>query len=116
MEDAIPPATALEHRLHPVTSFVILPLFALFSAGVAFSQGLAEGALSQSRASLAVSVTGVAGPGASEFKPEGRVCFGLARSGRDTRCETREFGPIGRAEVRAASVARALELLLGGTL
>ncbi|MBT8078253.1 MAG: Na+/H+ antiporter NhaA [Gammaproteobacteria bacterium] len=37
VEDAIPPAIALEHRLHPVQSFVILPLFALFSAGVAFS-------------------------------------------------------------------------------
>ena len=37
VEDAIPPAIALEHRLHPLQSFVILPLFALFSAGVAFS-------------------------------------------------------------------------------
>lgn len=37
VEDAIPPAQALEHRLHPVSSFIILPLFALFSAGVAFS-------------------------------------------------------------------------------
>ena len=37
VEDAIPPAIALENRLHPVQSFVILPLFALSSAGVAFS-------------------------------------------------------------------------------
>ncbi len=37
VEDAIPPAIALEHRLHPFQSFVILPLFALFSAGVVFS-------------------------------------------------------------------------------
>ena len=37
VEDAIPPATALENRLYPVQSLVILPLFALFSAGVAFS-------------------------------------------------------------------------------
>ena len=43
VEDAIPPATALEHRLHPVQSFVILPLFALFSAGVAFSPENLEG-------------------------------------------------------------------------
>lgn len=35
VEDAIPPAIALEHRLHPFQSFLILPLFALFSAGVA---------------------------------------------------------------------------------
>ena len=43
VEDAIPPATALEHRLHPVQSLVILPLFALFSAGVAFSAETLEG-------------------------------------------------------------------------
>ncbi len=37
VEDATPPAIALENSLHPLQSFVILPLFALFSAGVAFS-------------------------------------------------------------------------------
>ena len=35
--DATPPAIKLEHSLHPFQSFVILPLFALFSAGVAFN-------------------------------------------------------------------------------
>lgn len=43
VQDAIPPAIALEHRLHPVQAFVILPLFALFSAGVAFSPENLEG-------------------------------------------------------------------------
>jgi NhaA family Na+:H+ antiporter len=43
VEDAIPPAIALEHRLHPFQSFVILPLFALFSAGVAFDAATMEG-------------------------------------------------------------------------
>ena len=43
VEDATPPATALEHALHPFQSFVILPLFALFSAGVAFSPENLEG-------------------------------------------------------------------------
>ena len=43
VEDAIPPATALENRLYPVRSLVILPLFALFSAGVAFSPENLEG-------------------------------------------------------------------------
>src|SRR5690606_21805659 len=33
---------------------------------------MAEGALSHSLAGLAVSITGIAGPGGSEFKPEGR--------------------------------------------
>lgn len=73
---------------------------------------MAEGALARSQATLAVSVTGIAGPGGSEFKPEGRVCFGLAAKGRQTVTETVEFGPLGRAQVRAASVARALDLLL----
>ena len=72
---------------------------------------MAEGALGQSRAALAISVTGIAGPGGSEFKPEGRVCFGLAQSGQDTIAETVEFGPIGRAEVRRATVGHALKML-----
>lgn len=72
---------------------------------------MAEGALAHSLAQLAVSVTGIAGPGGSEFKPEGRVCFGLARRGEPTRTETVEFGPLGRAEVRKATLAHALALL-----
>ncbi|MDZ4135073.1 MAG: nicotinamide-nucleotide amidohydrolase family protein, partial [Paracoccaceae bacterium] len=44
----------------------------------AVAREMAEGALARSLAMLAVSVTGIAGPGGSEFKPEGRVCFGLA--------------------------------------
>ena len=36
---------------------------------------MAEGALAHSQADLAVATTGIAGPGGSEFKPEGRVCF-----------------------------------------
>ena len=74
---------------------------------------MAEGALRHSGAMLAVSVTGIAGPGGSEFKPEGRVCFGLAMRGRETVVETVEFGPRGRALVRAAAVEHALGLLAG---
>ncbi|UYV39244.1 CinA family protein [Rhodobacteraceae bacterium D3-12] len=73
---------------------------------------MADGALRQSHASLAVSVTGIAGPGGSDFKPEGRVCFGLAREGRVTETETQEFGPRGRDWVRAAARDHALFLLL----
>ncbi len=47
----------------------------------AVAREMAEGALAQSAAELAVSITGIAGPGGSEFKPEGRVCFGLAQAG-----------------------------------
>ncbi len=43
VEDAIPPAIAMEHRLHPFQSFLILPLFALFSAGVAFDAQTLDG-------------------------------------------------------------------------
>lgn len=42
---------------------------------------MAGGALARSRAAVAIAVTGIAGPGGSEFKPEGRVCFGLADAG-----------------------------------
>lgn len=75
---------------------------------------MAEGALDHSEADVAVSITGIAGPGGSEHKPEGRVCFGLARVGRVTQVETVEFGALGRAEVRAQARDHALDLLLQG--
>ena len=74
---------------------------------------MAEGALAHSAADLAVSVTGIAGPGGSEFKPEGRVCFGLALRGHETRVETVEFGAKGRDKVRRAARDHALSLLAG---
>lgn len=77
----------------------------------AVAREMAEGALARSSASLAVSVTGIAGPGGSEHKPEGRVCFGLAMSGGPAQAETCEFGAIGRAEVREASARHALSML-----
>lgn len=72
---------------------------------------MAAGALRNSDAGIAVSVTGIAGPGGSEHKPEGRVCFGIAEP-YGTRTETVEFGAIGRHNVRAATVQHALQLLL----
>ncbi|MDO5622328.1 MAG: CinA family protein [Paracoccus sp. (in: a-proteobacteria)] len=72
---------------------------------------MAGGALARSQAGFAVAVTGIAGPGGSEHKPEGRVCFGLA-SPTGVQTETVEFGAIGRAQVRAATVEHALHLLL----
>lgn len=74
---------------------------------------MAEGALARSQAGLAIAVTGIAGPGGSHHKPEGRVCFGLAQSGAPTFSETVEFGAIGRANVRRATVEHALGLLVG---
>ncbi len=72
---------------------------------------MADGALSRSEATVSVSVTGIAGPGGSENKPEGRVCFAIAAEGTRTRSETVDFGAIGRGNVRSASVAHALMLI-----
>lgn len=76
------------------------------------ARAMAEGALAHSRADLAVATTGIAGPGGSEFKPEGRVCFALAQKGKPTRVETVEFGAGGRAVVRKAACDHALALLM----
>lgn len=75
------------------------------------AQEMAEGALRASGVELAVSVTGIAGPGGSALKPEGMVCFGLATKHGSTT-ETVQFGALGRSEVRAATVEHALKLLL----
>ncbi|MFV0386673.1 CinA family protein [Paracoccus sp. (in: a-proteobacteria)] len=72
---------------------------------------MARGALTRSDAALSVAVTGIAGPGGSGHKPEGLVCFGVATESA-VRTETAEFGAIGRAQVRAATVEHALRLLL----
>lgn len=71
---------------------------------------MATGALSRAGVGLAVSVTGIAGPGGSEFKPEGRVCFGLATAD-GCHTETVDFGPLGRADVRTAARDHALAML-----
>lgn len=73
---------------------------------------MAEGALAASHADLAVSVTGIAGPGGSDHKPEGRVCFGVAVTGRPTMTQTIEFGALGRGNVRQATVRHALGLMI----
>ncbi len=74
---------------------------------------MAEGALARAQATLAVAVTGVAGPGGTEAKPEGLVCFALAQAGAPVQSETVAFGALGRDGVRAATVEHALGLLLG---
>jgi len=72
---------------------------------------MATGARVAASANVAVSVSGIAGPGGSEFKPEGRVCFGLADR-RGVKTQTVEFGALGRAQVRAAATRHALEIIL----
>ncbi len=77
------------------------------------ARAMAEGAIRHSRADVAVSVTGVAGPGGgSAAKPVGLVHFGLARRGTTaTRHLERRYGDLGRAGIRAASLIDALHLL-----
>jgi len=71
---------------------------------------MAAGALARSGTQMAVSVTGVAGPGGgSAAKPVGTVWFGLALAGSvTTECVT---FPGDRDAVRAATVMHALRLL-----
>ncbi len=78
------------------------------------ARAMAEGALHRSLADMAVSVTGVAGPGGGSVeKPVGLVHFGLARKGRATQTSYRMFGGD-RAAVRRQAVEYALQLLLDG--
>ena len=71
---------------------------------------MAQGARDRSGASLAVAVTGIAGPGGSGVKPEGRVCFAVAHAS-GVAGETVEFGALGRDGVRRAARDHALTLL-----
>ena len=71
---------------------------------------MARGALARSGVQIAVSITGIAGPGGSEHKPEGRVCFGLATASGITT-QTQEFGALGRDKVRRAARDFALGLI-----
>lgn len=77
----------------------------------AVAREMAAGALAHSKAQISVAITGIAGPGGSDHKPEGRVCFAIAHS---CKCdaETQEFGARGRDAVRRAARDHALALLL----
>lgn len=75
------------------------------------ARAMAEGALVRSHAQLAVSITGVAGPGGgTAAKPVGLVWFALAGAGRATQTLEQRFGDVGRSKVRALSVEAALTL------
>jgi nicotinamide-nucleotide amidase len=76
------------------------------------AEAMAKGALAHAPVELAVSITGIAGPGgAVAGKPVGLVHFAAAtRSGAMVQRE-RRYGDIGRAQVRRASVIEALAML-----
>jgi nicotinamide-nucleotide amidase len=75
------------------------------------ARAMATGALARSNATLAVSVTGVAGPGGGTAeKPVGLVHFGAARTGFDTIAERHVF-PGDRDGIRRVTVVTALTML-----
>ncbi|MEO8938685.1 MAG: CinA family protein [Burkholderiaceae bacterium] len=76
------------------------------------ARAMAEGALLESRAQLAVSITGIAGPGGgTRDKPVGTVCFGWVEMEQAAQSETMHFAGD-RAQVREQSVQHALGGLL----
>jgi nicotinamide-nucleotide amidase len=76
------------------------------------AEAMAKGALARAPVDLAVSITGIAGPGGgSPGKPVGLVHFAAASRGRPLIHQERRFGEIGRASVRRASVLQALAML-----
>ncbi|MEM6933012.1 MAG: CinA family protein [Pseudomonadota bacterium] len=97
------------------TELVGVPMDLIISHGAVsgeVARAMAEGALTHAPVDLAVSITGIAGPGgATPTKPEGLVHFGCARKERATRHQGIEFGALGRAEVRRRSVIQALTML-----
>jgi nicotinamide-nucleotide amidase len=86
-----------------------LAAFGAVSAETA--RAMAAGAVNRAAVDLAVSVTGIAGPGgASQEKPVGLVHLGIATK-ENCRSERHIF-PGDRDGVRRAAMIRALELLL----
>lgn len=86
------------------------------AVSIATAWAMAQGALKHSRADVAVAITGVAGPGGgSPQKPVGTVVFARAERDGDTSrivADKKEFGALGRAEIRFQAALCALELLM----
>jgi nicotinamide-nucleotide amidase len=85
------------------------------AVSIACVWAMAQGALTNSKADVAVAISGVAGPGGgTPTKPVGTVVFARATRGQEDQPEgeLKSFGEIGRAEVRRQATLCALELLL----
>ena len=84
------------------------------AVSIACAWAMAHGALKHSRADIAVSISGIAGPdGGSREKPVGTVVFARAiRGEEDATAEEKRFEPGSRADVRLQAALVALELLL----
>lgn len=74
------------------------------------ARAMAEGALQQSRADIALSVTGFAGRGGPDDEP-GLVHFGCARKGGSTLHREMHYGDVGRGPVRIECLRAALKML-----
>ena len=102
----------MKHRLLGVEARLLDRVGAVSSEVAA---AMADGALARSGADLAVSITGIAGPGGgTATKPVGLVWFGLARTGCPVRTERLVLSGD-RHRVREASVRHAL-VMLGSAL
>jgi nicotinamide-nucleotide amidase len=76
------------------------------------AQAMAKGALAHAPVDLAVSITGIAGPGgAVAGKPVGLVHFGAGSRRGQLRHHERRYGDIGRGQVRYASTVEAISML-----
>jgi nicotinamide-nucleotide amidase len=76
------------------------------------ARAMAEGALAHSHVDVAVSITGIAGPGGgSAAKPVGLVHIAAAKRGGPVLHRECRFGDIGRGPIRLASVEAALQLV-----
>ncbi|HEY0629298.1 MAG TPA: nicotinamide-nucleotide amidohydrolase family protein [Sphingomicrobium sp.] len=74
------------------------------------ARAMAEGALNQCDADIALSVTGFAGPAGPDSE-EGLVYMACARRGGPTKVEERRFGAIGRGPVRIAALKVMVDML-----
>ena len=72
---------------------------------------MAIGALKNSKANIAISITGIAGPGGANTKSEGMVCFSVAFEKDIKLTKTKQFGPLGRDIVREKATIYGLTLL-----
>ncbi|MBI0474854.1 CinA family protein [Sphingomonas sp. MA1305] len=86
------------------------------AVSIATAWAMAQGALTQSGADVAVAITGVAGPGGGSVKkPVGTVVFARAEKGADqadVHADMKAFGDLGRGGIRLQAALVALELLL----
>ena len=89
----------------------------LMAAGAVSAEtacAMAEGAITRSRATFAIAVTGIAGPdGGTPAKPVGLVYLATARRGERATATEKRFGDLGRTEIRIATVREAFALLQG---